>query len=743
MGTIFANPLEELAEFQDMNKELNEGRGPLQVSGCVDSQKAHLLSETGGAKRWKLIVTYDDSRARELFEDYRTFDPAVYLYPARDLLFYSSDIHGNLLTRQRMQVFKSLLENETGTVVTTADALMDRLLPLSEIQNSCVRVACGETILLEKLKGRLSQLGYERVGQVDGMGQFSIRGGIIDIFPLTEELPVRIELWGDEVDSIRSFDLESQRSVEELEEVALYPATELLLLPERVEEGLRQIEKETKAYARALREQMKTEQAARIEGAVRELSEEIKEGFRVHGLGGFIQYFSETTVSFLNYFPKDHLAVFLDEPLRIKEKAEVVETEFRESMAHRLEGGYLLPGQTDFLYSAKALLAMTALPSTLLLSGLDQKLSGFPVKKKYSIEAKSMGTYHNGFELLIKDLERWQKGKYRVALLTASRTRASRLANDLREYGLKAYLPDQDCSQVKAGEIMVTYGNLHRGFEYPLLKFAVVTEGDMFGNGQGKKRKKKKTSYQGRHIQSFSELSPGDYVVHENHGLGIYRGIEKIEQDKVVKDYIKIEYADGGNLYLPATKLEGIQKYAGAEAKKPKLNRLGGSEWHKTKTRVRGAVREIAKDLVKLYAARQDQEGFQYGPDTVWQREFEEMFPYEETEDQLDAIDAVKRDMESRKIMDRLICGDVGYGKTEIALRAAFKAIQEGKQVVYLVPTTILAQQHYNTFVQRMKDFPVRVDMMSRFRTPAEQKKTLEDLKKGLVDVLILSLIHI
>ena len=284
---------------------------------------------------------------------------------------------------------------------------------------------------------------------------------------------------------------------------------------------------------------------------------------------------------------------------------------------------------------------------------------------------------------------------------------------------------------------MVTYGNLHRGFEYPLLKFAVVTEGDMFGNGQGKKRKKKKTSYQGRHIQSFSELSPGDYVVHENHGLGIYRGIEKIEQDKVVKDYIKIEYADGGNLYLPATKLEGIQKYAGAEAKKPKLNRLGGSEWHKTKTRVRGAVREIAKDLVKLYAARQDQEGFQYGPDTVWQREFEEIFPYEETEDQLDAIDAVKRDMESRKIMDRLICGDVGYGKTEIALRAAFKAIQEGKQVVYLVPTTILAQQHYNTFVQRMKDFPVRVDMMSRFRTPAEQKKTLEDLKKGLVDVLI------
>ena len=737
MGVIFANPLEELVEFQEMNRDLEQGKGPLQVSGCVDSQKVHLISETAGSLRWKLIVTYDDSRAREIYEDYRTFDPAVFLYPAKDLLFYSSDIHGNLLTRQRMQVFKHLMEDEAGTIVTTVDGLMDRLLPLSEIRNSRIAVVSGESLKTEEMKEALSGLGYERVGQVDGMGQFSVRGGIIDIFPLTEELPVRIELWGDEVDSIRSFDPESQRSVEELERVEICPATELLLEKSRVEKGLSKIEKEMKKYGKALRDQMKNEEAHRIEGLVRELSEEIREGFKVHGLGGFIQYFAEKTVSFLEYFPKEELAVFLDEPLRIKEKAEAVELEFRESMAHRLEGGYLLPGQTDFLYSAKATAAMMSGSHTLLVSGLDQRMTGFSVKKKYSIEAKSMGSYQNGFEMLIKDLTRWQKEKYRTVLLTGSRTRASRLAGDLREYGLKAYLPDEDGGQVKAGEIMVTYGNLHRGFEYPLLKFAVITEGDMFGSGQGKKRKKKKTAYEGRKIQSFSELSVGDYVVHENHGLGIYRGIEKIEQDKVVKDYIKIEYADGGNLYLPATKLEGIQKYAGADAKRPKLNRLGGSEWNKTKTRVRGAVKEIAKDLVKLYAARQEQEGFQYGPDTVWQREFEEMFPYEETEDQLEAIDAVKRDMESRKIMDRLICGDVGYGKTEIALRAAFKAIQEGKQVVYLVPTTILAQQHYNTFVQRMKDFPVRVDMLSRFRTPAEQKRTLEDLKKGFVDVLI------
>ena len=262
----------------------------------------------------------------------------------------------------------------------------------------------------------------------------------------------------------------------------------------------------------------------------------------------------------------------------------------------------------------------------------------------------------------------------------------------------------------------------------------MIAESDIFGNV---KKKKKRKIYEGRKIQSFSELKPGDYVVHENHGLGIYQGIEKIEVDRVAKDYMKIAYDKGGNLYIPATQLDLIQKYASADAKKPKLNRLGSQDWVKTKTRVRGAVKEIAKDLVELYAARQNQEGFVYGKDTVWQKEFEEMFPFEETEDQLLAIEAVKRDMESSKIMDRLICGDVGYGKTEIAIRAAFKAVQESKQVVYLVPTTILAQQHYHTFQQRMRDFPVRVDLMCRFRTSAQQKKTIEDTKKGLVDIVI------
>ena len=320
--------------------------------------------------------------------------------------------------------------------------------------------------------------------------------------------------------------------------------------------------------------------------------------------------------------------------------------------------------------------------------------------------------------------------------MCSSRTRAKRLAQDLQEENLNAFYTDDVDRIVSPGEIVLLSGNVKNGYEYPMLKFAVLSETDIFGADK-KKKKKKQTRYEGQKIQSFSELAIGDYVVHENHGLGIYRGIEKVEVEKKLKDYIKIEYAGSGNLYILATQLETLQKYASADAKKPKLNKLGGSEWNRTKTKVRTAVQDIAKDLVELYAARAERNGFVYGEDTVWQTEFEEMFPFEETEDQMAAIEATKQDMESTKIMDRLICGDVGYGKTEIAIRAAFKAVQENKQVVYLVPTTILAQQHYNTFVQRMKEFPVRVDLLCRFRTPAQQKKTLEDLKKGLVDIVI------
>lgn len=413
MSDLFANPLEEMIEFQDLKTDLQRGQGPLLVTGCLDSQKVHLLSELSDLTPWKLIVTYDDSRAREICEDYRCFDTDISLYPARDLLFYTSDIHGNLLTKQRIQVMRRVLESSGGVVVTTIDGLMEHLLPLAWMKERSLTIGAEDVVEVGTLTHALAEMGYEKVAQVEGSGQFSVRGGIIDIFPLTEEVPYRIELWGDEVDSIRTFDPESQRSIEQVDEAVIYPATEMALTPEQIQDGTEAIEKERRKYVKKLRDAMKTEEAYRMDSAVSEVLEGLHEGFRVHGLGSYIRYFCKETVSFLNYFPVDELTIFLDEPLRLKEKAETTETEFRESMSHRLEGGYLLPGQTSFLYSAKETLAMAMRPHTLLLLGLDQKLSGMTVKKKYSLSVKNVNSYQNGFELLISDLARWKKEKYR------------------------------------------------------------------------------------------------------------------------------------------------------------------------------------------------------------------------------------------------------------------------------------------------------------------------------------------
>lgn len=669
----FVAPLSELAEFETIQRKRREKQGFLQITGCTTSQRTHLMYGLSDGFENKIIAVSSETKAKQIYEEYKFLDSKVYLYPAKDLLFYQADLRGKYLVKQRMEVFQAFLENQGITVVATFDAFMDALIPLEEMKKRVISLKLGDVVDFEQLKQDLTGLGYDREEQVEGPGQFAVRGGILDVYPLTEEVPIRVELWGDEIDSIRTFDVESQRSIENLEELLIYPASDF---PE--EESKR--------------------------------------------------------VSFLDYFERENSILFLDEPARLVERGVGVEQEFVQAQANRMESGYEVSDEEMKLFSTKEIAEKMNRFYGIAFSTLDIKCKELRAREVYNLQTKGVNPYNNSFEMLTRDLKRLKRTGYRVVLLSGSRTRAKRLAEDLRDYNLSSFYSEDLNRQVQDGEIMVTYGHVTEGYEYPMLKFMVISETDIFGKT---KKKKKRKTYEGQKIQNFSELKIGDYVVHENHGLGIYQGIEKIEVDKVAKDYMKISYAAGGNLYIPATQLDLIQKYASADAKKPKLNRLGGQEWHRTKTRVRGAVREIAKDLVELYATRQQQEGFVYGEDTVWQKEFEEMFPFEETEDQLLAIEETKRDMESRKIMDRLICGDVGYGKTEIAIRAAFKAVQEDKQVVYLCPTTILAQQHYNTFMQRMKEFPVRVDLMCRFRTAAQQKKTIEDTKRGLVDIVI------
>ncbi len=731
----FTEPLLGLSEYEKLKKQLTKLDRVAQVSGCVDTQKPHFMYSLLEQKYHGVIVTFQEQKAREIYENYRFFDRNVLYYPAKDVLFYQSDIRGNLLTAERLTTVKALLEGGTVTVVTTFDALMDRVMPLSCIQEGILTYALGDVLDIEKVKTQLVRLGYERNYQVERAGQFAVRGGILDIFPLTEENPYRLELWGDEIDSMRSFDVESQRSIQNLEKVSIYPATEIVLSKESLERGLKSLEQEKIQLYETFRKEMKTEEAHRIKTAIETLLEEFTELGQGTGIDSYLTYFTEETVSFLDYFEPERTIVFLDEPVRLAEKGRVVEQEFSESMRHRLEKGYILPGQMKALYSGREIMAKIQNRRSIALTTLDVKVNELEINSRYNILSRTVNPYNRSFELLLKDLQQYRKNKYQVILLSGSRTRAKHLAGDLQAEGLNCFYSEDYEHQVQPGEVMTAYGKLKRGFEYPDIKFVVISESDIFGGEQ--KRKKKRKIYEGEKIQSFTELSVGDYVVHERYGVGVYRGIEKIEIQKTAKDYVKIEYDKGSTLYVLATQLEAIQKYAGAEAKKPKINRLDGQEWTKTKNRVKGAVKEIARELVELYAARQKTEGFVYGPDTVWQREFEELFPFEETEDQELAIEATKRDMESKKIMDRLICGDVGYGKTEIAIRAAFKAVQENKQVVYLVPTTILAQQHYNNFVQRMKDFPVRVDLMCRFCTVSQMKKTVEDLKRGIVDIVI------
>ncbi|MCR4705945.1 MAG: transcription-repair coupling factor [Lachnospiraceae bacterium] len=728
-------PLREIGEYDEIRQLLLKKEGNVNVNGCVDSQKLHMFCGLGDGFKYKIIVTFNDIRVNEILEDARIYDRNVVSYPAKDMIFYQADIHGNKLTTERMRVLRRILEGVPTTIVTTFDALQALTAPLESLRAQIVRLQKGRSISVDDLSVALVAAGYEKVYQVEVPGQFAVRGGIVDIFDLTEENPYRMELWGDEIDSLRSFDAESQRSVEELSSVSVYPATELVLTSEVLKKGLDRLTKDASAAEKRLRDAFRTEEAFRIREQIRELKEQVQENRSLANLESYLTYFCDEKESFLSFFDPKETILCLDEPQRLKEHGDAITLEFTESMKQRLEKGYALPGQALLLKSVEETCAMLQAYRAVSVSSVFTKNPLVKAIGTFAIETRSIASYNSDFEGLIRDLARYKKEKYRVLLLSGSRTRAGRLAKDLSERELAAFYTDNPEREIQPGEIMVAYGHINKGFVYPLIKYVILSEGDIFEKERKKKRPRKK--YAGDRIRDFAELHVGDYVVHENHGLGVYRGIEKVEMDHVVKDYMKIEYRDGGNLYILASSFDAIQKYGSSEAKKPKLNKLGTQEWSKTKSKAREATMEIAQDLVNLYASRQQHAGFRFDKDTIWQREFEETFPFEETEDQLNAIADTKRDMESDKSMDRLICGDVGYGKTEVAIRAAFKALQSGKQVVFLVPTTILAQQHYNTFVQRMKDFPVRVDMLSRFRTAAEQKKTIEDLKKGLVDIVI------
>ena len=705
----FEGPIREFEQYEIISERLKNEKGLHWLDGCTDSGRLHFSYTLAGSFKNHIIVTYNEIRAKEIYEEYSSFDKNTVYYPAKDLMFFSADLHGNLLVLERMKALRKIALDNDVTVVTTVDALMDLLMPVEKIKDNIIYLEDTSEITIEELQKRLVNLGFERVSQVEMPGQFAVRGGIVDIFSLTEENPFRIEFWGDEIDLIKSFDVENQRAIENQQKIEIFPACEVILDEQSMRDGIAAIKKDMDNAYEYFRKEMKTEEAYRIKSTVNELIELLENRVAKAAVDSYLAYFTKTPVGFFDYFDMDNTIITLDEPVRIGERARAIEFEFASGMENRISKGYAVAGQAKMLRSAKEVFARLSSARGVGYFSLNNSAEEFGAVSRTSVSMHSVPSYSKDFEMLLKELKRWKKEKYRVILYSMSRTRARRLATEFIDNGLVSFFTEDDGHEIKPGEIMTMYGHVRNGYECPDNKFVVISESDIFGQRRVKKKKKKQ--YEGTKISSFNELKVGDYVVHENHGLGVYKGIEKVEIDKVLKDYVKIEYADGGSLFVLATQLDAIQKYANVDAKAPKLNRLGGREWSKTKRKVQTAVEEIAKDLVELYAARARAEGFEFSEDNIWQQEFEEMFPYEETPDQLEAIEATKRDMESKKVMDRLVCGDVGFGKTEIAIRAAFKAVQDSKQVVYLVPTTVLAQQHYDTFMERMKNYPVGIEL--------------------------------
>ena len=728
-------PILELESYRSLLLAIEMERTPVFAEGVIDEQKAHMLfSLHAHTQRPLLVLTYSELRARQILDDLSFFAKDVMIYPSKDILFYSADVHSMETNRQRFMVLERLLHGKLPIVVASIESMLDRY-PKKEIFNqSILTMHVGDVVEVNQLIKQLVSMGYERCELVESPGQFALRGGILDVFSLTAEEAMRIELWDDEIDSIRSMDVANQRSVEKQDEAVVFPMRELVYDEGIVEQAVERLQAE---YEQALK---RTEKNGLIETS-KHLREQIGEDIArlaedktLPALGTYISYFYEETVSFLDYLPENALICY-DEPQRLREHMYTVMYEYDESVKSRIEKGYLLPGQATFLFRYEDILEQAKDHHQVLLAGLSNRATDFNVKTEVSFTVRSMPSFQKRVDLFCEELLSLHKNKYRTLILAGTGTRGQRMAKELQEMNVPAVYVEDVNQEIPKGAIWIIRGSLSKGFLYEQIGLAVFSDNQVFGASEKKKHKRK--SKNAMSIESFSDLHVGDYVVHDNHGIGVFHGLEKISMDGVQKDYMKISYRDGGSLFVPVNQMDMVQKYIGSGTATPRLNKLGGQDWAKAKLKARTAVKILAEDLIALYAKRAAVTGYVYGKDTVWQKEFEEAFPFEETDDQLNAIDDVKHDMEKGKVMDRLICGDVGYGKTEVAIRAAFKAVQEGKQVAFLVPTTILAQQHYNTFLQRMAGYPVTIGLLSRFRTPKQQKETLQSLEKGFCDIVI------
>ncbi len=675
------DPLKEMDNYNKILSYIGKKQNKtVCATGLIDAQKPHMMygASTHLAKPI-IVITYSENRAKQISDDLKflSSEDNVAIYPAQDVLFYGADVHSADITVERMMIKNSLLQGENITVVASIEALVKKTMTKEMLLSHILEFKVGQTIQITNLQKDLVEMGYERTSLVENVGQFAIRGGIIDVYPVTAQCVYRIELWDEEIDSIRSVNPTSQRSMEKEDSFKIFPMEEQLDKPDEE-------------------------------------------------LGN--------SVMLLDYLDPEAL-IIIDEPIKVKEKCDSVYQEFEMSIKNKLENEEIISGQIKSIFSYEEILIMLKKYAIFLMTNLEQEIDDYDIDYNTEFEVYENTGFYKNFDILEDDIAKWKKEKKRIIIFAGLKARALRLIDKIEERGITCSYSNDLTEPVMPGQVIVTRGALSKGFIYEDIGLIIISDKDLFGKEKKERRKRKK--HKGSKIESFVELKLGDYIVHENHGIGLFNGIEKMVVDNISKDYLKIGYADNGVLYVNINQMDMVQKYIGADGKKPKLSKLGGQEWKRVKARAKKATEELAKELIQLYAKREASKGYVYSQDTPWQKEFEDTFPYEETDDQLQAIEDVKNDMETDKVMDRLLCGDVGYGKTEVALRAAFKAVQDSKQVVYLVPTTILAQQHYNRFVERMKNFPIKVEILSRFRTPKQIKQSLNNIERGSADIVI------
>ncbi len=752
-------------------QSLDQGGGAHLVTGLEGSQRAFLISALfASSDKPGLVLTGDTGRAEKLYTELRGFlgEQEVFLFPGRDF-FYAGEVltQSREITVQRLQVLERLAMKQRVLIVAPAAALLGKLAPVALWTRYFLAFKRGTIFPREALLTALVRMGYERTELTETPGFFSLRGDILDIFPLHAPDPLRISFFDEEVESIRTYDPELQRSREEREEATVWPAREIILDEEALDRGRVNLSREMEKVTRQLKRNKREKAADRLRTRIENYLLKLESAGFFEGLEQYIAYFFPEAAALSDYFPPG-CTLFWDEPESAAAVEETLFSELQEYQATLLEQGDILPGQVEITWRLEGIVKASAL-RVLAFSPFSRRLPYLEVASTSSFDGRPAPSFMGQLELLREELQSWGSRNYHVCVLGDGERSLQELQRIFQAHNLPFVLaehhpllslllgkqepagrkPGQDLRALPGGKgaagktamptITLARGRVERGFILPSLHLVVLTEREILYTAAQKKRPSPPTREKSPHapLRDFQELKVGDLVVHEQHGIGRYMGIRTLEVDHVGRDYLFIQYAGEDKLYLPVDQIDILQKYVGGEEKPPRLYSLGGQEWARVKNRVKASVQELARELLSLYAAREAEQGYAFSPDHYWQQEFEARFPYEETPDQLRAIQEVKADMERDRPMDRLLCGDVGYGKTEVALRAAFKALMDNKQVAFLVPTTILAQQHYHNFVERFDGFPVKIELLSRFRSQKEQKEIIKGLKAGVIDVVI------